>query len=80
MVDRMKEFLTRFDKDYKVAFAKQQGVSDNFDTEQELDDYLIQNINICPQYDHDRENTYFLHRANTYPRRCHTCNLTPLNN
>ena len=40
MVDRMKEFLTRFDKDYKVAFAKQQGVSDNFDTEQELDDYL----------------------------------------
>ena len=79
-------YLSIFDLEYKKAFARQQGVPEQLiDTltadgsAEGLDDYLITHINICPQYEnslvHERDNTYFLHRANTYPRRCHTCNI-----
>ena len=78
-------FLSRFDLEYKKAFARQQGVSEQLiDTltadgsAKGLDDYLNKNFNICHSYEVPRylgKYKPFLHRENTYPKKCHKCDI-----
>ena len=80
MAARDYSYLSRFDLEYKKAFARQQGVPEQLiDTLTAdgsaggLDDYLNKNFNICHSY--EGKGKSFLHRENTYPKKCHECDI-----
>jgi hypothetical protein len=80
MAARDYSYLSRFDLEYKKAFARQQGVPEQLiDTLTAdgsaggLDDYLNENFDICHSY--EGKGKSFLHRENTYPKKCHECDI-----